>query len=401
MGISSQEKTMKASLYIRVRMPDSKYVTTKPAFTANGRIRPGYAMIDGSAERFDSAVYVLRYVKDGKPTWETVGADANLALAAIERKNHALTGVKLRLAPVVEMAQASSPVSGKRRSFAEAVSEYLDEIRLSKKPKTHSAYTTALTYFQESCKKTHLEDIDRKDMLSFKAFLRDEKEQSPRSCWNKFSNVMGFLKAFDIQKIVKPGDWPDYVEEVPEIYEPEDLEKFFSVCTTQERIWFEFFLMTGMREQEAIYCGWRNLNAKQGTVSVSWKPEFGWTPKAYKEREIPIPAALLNSLLSIRPEGNPSGLMFPTSGNKPKLDFLDCCKAIAKRAGLDPAECYLHKFRATFATMHLRAGVDLSTVQSFMGHSDLASTMRYLKPARGAAVQMKVNATFAGLAVAA
>ena len=27
---------MKASLYIRVRMPDSKYVTSKPAFTAKG-----------------------------------------------------------------------------------------------------------------------------------------------------------------------------------------------------------------------------------------------------------------------------------------------------------------------------------------------------------------------------
>jgi integrase/recombinase XerD len=136
-------------------------------------------------------------------------------------------------------------------------------------------------------------------------------------------------------------------------------------------------------------------------VSVSWKPEFGWTPKAYKEREIPIPATLLDSLLSIRPAGNPTGLMFPTSGNKPKLDFLDCCKAIAKRAGLDPSGCYLHKFRATFCTMHLRAGVDLSTVQSFAGHSDLASTMRYLKPARGAAVQAKVNATFAAIGSAA
>ena len=28
-------------------------------------------------------------------------------------------------------------------------------------------------------------------------FLRDEKEQSQRSCWNKFSNVMTFLEAED------------------------------------------------------------------------------------------------------------------------------------------------------------------------------------------------------------
>jgi len=44
--------------------------------------------------------------------------------------------------------------------------------------------------------------------------------------------------------------------------------------------------------------------------------------------------------------------------------------------------------------MHLRAGVDLTTVQAWMGHKDLASTMRYLKPARDKEALRKVNATF-------
>jgi integrase len=47
------------------------------------------------------------------------------------------------------------------------------------------------------------------------------------------------------------------------------------------------------------------------------------------------------------------GLVFPTSGCKPKLNFLDDCKAIAERAGLDPTKYWLHKFRATFATWAL------------------------------------------------
>src|SRR5207302_4535371 len=54
-----------------------------------------------------------------------------------------------------------------------------------------------------------------------------------------------------------------------------------------------------------------------------------------------------------------------------------------------------YKFRATFATQHLQSGVDLRTVQLWMGHKDLESTMRYLKPARGKDVLTKVNATFA------
>src|SRR5437660_9292761 len=62
---------------------------------------------------------------------------------------------------------------------------------------------------------------------------------------------------------------------------------------------------------------------------------------------------------------------------------------------LDPNDFWLHKFRATFATKHLQAGVDLRTVQLWLGHKDLESTMRYLKPARGKDVLTKVNATFA------
>ena len=80
--------------------------------------------------------------------------------------------------------------------------------------------------------------------------MRDEKELHPRTCWNKFSNVMSFLKAQGIRGLVHKNDWPHYVEEEPEVYEREDLDKFFAACDDQERLWFEFFLMTGMREQE-------------------------------------------------------------------------------------------------------------------------------------------------------
>jgi integrase len=68
---------------------------------------------------------------------------------------------------------------------------------------------------------------------------------------------------------------------------------------------------------------------------------------------------------------------------------------VAKRAELAEDDFWLHKFRATFATRALRSGVDLRTVQMWMGHTDLESTMRYLKPNRGKAVREKVNAMFA------
>jgi integrase/recombinase XerD len=68
-----------------------------------------------------------------------------------------------------------------------------------------------------------------------------------------------------------------------------------------------------------------------------------------------------------------------------------------ERAGLNPAEYFLHKFRATLATTCLQSGVDLKTVQQWLGHTDLASTMRYLRAARGAGVREKVEAVWSSV----
>jgi hypothetical protein len=57
----------------------------------------------------------------------------------------------------------------------------LEEIRLGKKEKTYAAYSTALRYFEECCTKTHLEDLEQKDLLKFSAYLRDEKDQAART----------------------------------------------------------------------------------------------------------------------------------------------------------------------------------------------------------------------------
>ena len=56
------------------------------------------------------------------------------------------------------------------------------------------------------------------------------------------------------------NDWPRYTEEEPEVYEQEELDKLFAACDAEERLWFEFFLMTGMREQEVMYTDWSDMN---------------------------------------------------------------------------------------------------------------------------------------------
>jgi len=61
--------------------------------------------------------------------------------------------------------------------------------------------------------------------------------------------------------------------------------------------------------------------------------------------------------------------------------MLDHCKVIAGTAGLDTEKFDLKTFRSTYATRMLRSGFDVRTVQHWMGHKSLETTMRYLVPA--------------------
>jgi integrase len=358
--------------------------------SANGRVKPDVVLVNGREERHPEGAYYLEWYEGSKRIRLSVGKNAADASARRQRKEAELNAVNNGVAVVPENGQNG------HRSLTGTIAEYLEDIKLSKKPKTFAAYSTALSYFAESCHKLNLSDIERKDMLRFAAFLRDEKEQSPRSTYNKFENVMTFLKAQGIRGLVNKNDWPRFVEEEPEVYERKELDKLLDACDEEERLWFEFFLMTGMREQEVTHCYWSDINFAASTVRVSHKPDLGWTPKAYKEREIPVPEKLVQVLKAHKAKSDKAcRLVFPTTGCRPKLDFLDCLKAVAERAELERDDFWLHKFRATFATWSLWAGVDLRTVQQWLGHSDMESTMRYLKPSRSQHVREKVNEIFA------
>jgi integrase len=363
--------------------------------SANGRIKPDVVLVEDREERHPEGAYYISWYEGKRLIRLSVGKDAATATARRLQKEAELNAVNNGVA-IAPDAQNGN------RSVVAAVADFLYETKLTKKPKTLAAYTTALNYFTESCPKLYpklyLEDIDRRDLLKFAAFLRDEKEQAPRSVYNKFENVMTFLKANGIRGLAGKNDWPRYTEEEPETYEDDELDTLFAACDEEERLWFEFFLMTGMREQEVMYTYWADINFKACTVRVSHKLDRGWTPKAYKEREIPIPAKLVTSLKALKAKSDKTcNLVFPTSGCNVKMNFLDDLKAVAERAELNPEDFWLHKFRATFATRCLWAGVDLRTVQQWLGHSDMESTMRYLKPSRSQQVREKVNEIFGGV----
>ena len=355
---------------------------------ANGRVKPDLVLVSGKPERHVQGAYYLEWYEGKKRVRLSVGKNPQDAAARrltkeaeLNARNHGVHVV-------------STSTNG-RRLLSAAISEWLSVIKLTKKPKTYLSYANGLEYFAESCHKQYLEDVDRRDLLAFAAYLRDEKGLAPQTCHNRFRYAVSFLKSCGIRGMAQKNDWPQFVEEEPEIYEREEIDQLFKACTEEERLHYEFFLMTGMRDQEVMHTYWSDVNLKHSIVKVSHKPDRGWTPKAYKEREIPIPEKLVEAVKAWKAKSDKNcNLVFPTSGCKPDTHFLERLKACAKRAKLNPDSFFLHKFRATFATWSLWAGVDLRTVQLWLGHSDIESTMRYLKPSRSQQVREKVNEIF-------
>lgn len=375
----------------------------------NGSVRPNYVLVNGEAEHHPEGFYSIEWYENSRRCRQAVGREASEAQAALERHLHRLRGLSLG----IDLPQNDKKSEERRKCVGDACSEFLDFYRPStgKKVKTYQAYRLALEYFQESCPKRYLEEIDRRDLQRFTVFLIGKKDHSPRTAHNKLAVVAQLLKANNIPRLLKKGDWPSYVESEPEVYEPEELDKLFAACDIRNRVLFEFFLMTGMRDGEVRHTCWNDLGSRQ-FVRVKAKPEWRFTPKNWEEREVPIPDKLMESLRQYRcAMGNGSRLLFPAASGEPDRHFLRTLKSIASVAGLNCGSCrtdkgvcrqgpycehwFLHKFRATYATMQLQGNVDLRTLQALLGHKDLASTMRYLKPARDARVLQQVNSIFA------
>jgi len=206
---------------------------------------------------------------------------------------------------------------------------------------------------------------------------------------------VSFLKAHSIT-VVKLKDAPRYVETEIRPYSDAELTTLFAVCERDERLLFQFFLGTGAREQEVQHAEWTDLTENGHVFKIQEKKQWGFKPKGRKERQIRIPDYLAAQLLEARKTSRRS-LIFPNPNTgTPDGHLLRRLKAVVKRERLT-GEHTLHMFRHSFATISLRNGTDVRTVQKMLGHKDLATTQKYCDwlDAHSDEAGRKVNQNFA------
>jgi integrase/recombinase XerD len=213
----------------------------------NGRIKPDSVMVDGRQEKHPEGAYYLDWTEDGKRSRVSVGSDATAAYNCRVRKQRELDALASGLI-------VSNPIEDDSRlRIGSAVEDFLEEIQLSRQRKTWMGYIVSLRYFQESCGKRFLDEVERKDLLRFAAFLRDTKKLSPRTVHNKFADVLTFLQAQGVPKLIGKNDHPRFIEQEVSIYEEEELSKLHAVCSPYHSTLYDFLLMSGFREQEAMH----------------------------------------------------------------------------------------------------------------------------------------------------
>jgi integrase len=358
---------MKAKVALQARIA-GKFITIP--------FKKGMPIVPEGAKTF-----YARYMKDGKRVSQHLAKESEestrFADALLEFKNLQIAfEFTAQGLPVPEMQLVAVTPTVAPVTLPKKIEIYCEEISANKARKTWQAYKNSLTLFTSSCKKTHLHDLTREDMLAFKTYLRDQKF-SQRSIYNNFLNVMVFLKWVGTTVGMKADDWPAKPEREPEEYTDDEIGSMLNAANTEERLLMNCFLCSGMRSGELAHLTYGDIDFKHSVWTV--QPKDDWATKTREsQRDVPVPEWLTNKLAD-RMEAGKRGktdLVFFNAQGKANLHMLRITQAVAKRAKIT-GRVDDHKFRSTAITRWLREGNTVPDVMKWVGHVNPTTILRY------------------------
>ncbi|MDG3012186.1 site-specific integrase [Rhodococcus sp. D2-41] len=115
---------------------------------------------------------------------------------------------------------------------------------------------------------------------------------------------------------------------------------------------------------------------RQSVTEVNGKLEWG-APKSGKGRDVPIPAFLVARLKKVVDGRAPEELVFPAGGGGPmrvRNARRDWFSGAVKTAGC-PDGFTPHELRHTCASLAIRAGANIKTLQRMLGHASASLTL--------------------------
>lgn len=338
-----------------------------------------------------------------------------------------------RLADLAE-GRAVVETAAKRHSYDLAVADYIAELREKRRePKTVRGIEQALEFFKGATSAVNLESIKKEDVTRkyVRALREPELQYADQTVFDRYARIVACFnfcaKRYGLPRLVELQDGPERPRQHEDDdggrkdpYTEEELAKLFAVCTPLENLLWQFFLQTGCREKELMFATWKDIDLENRIFKIRAKDVSGlkFKTKNRKSRTVPFGQSLADALqLHQKSQEKGTLLVFPDKDGKPWFHIIRILKKRAFEAGLNCGHCvtkrrkdacataavcelyFLHRFRHSFACLHLRNGVDLRTLQLWMGHQEMETTTIYLSKIRNTSDSTRalVDATFAGM----
>ena len=296
-----------------------------------------------------------------------------------------------------------------------AVAKYLD-LKRSKAPKTLTAYRSGLNQFAEILAAQGVRFLDgiTVDVLREYKNEMERQDYATKTLDTRMNYAAQLMKKFEVKPRIPVDEMPEVEVEPPEPFSDEAVKALLTACDDEERVVFRFFLGTGAREAEVTFAAWSDVDLHTGKFTVRKKPDVGFFPKSHESRTVPLPDSVVAELKARHKKADGGRWIFPSKHGKPDGHFLRKLKGVAHRAGLNCGHChskwngkpvsckhaavcekfYLHRLRKTAATRWSHNGISVRTIQAWLGHKSLETTMLYLGVQDSNKLQTNVNAAF-------
>lgn len=275
-------------------------------------------------------------------------------------------------------------------AFDGALDDYIQHLRVERGLSKHTvdAYASDLVTFGTSLENQQLalERVDEAFVAGYLVAL-SRSGCSPRTQARALSAIRGFFR-FLVQDKRHHRDPTELLEgprlarKLPDILTRDEVLRLLGAPSGQklnrirDRAMLHTMYAAGLRVSELVQLDLGDVSLEEGFVIV--------LGKGNKRRIVPIGAhareAIKKYLVEVRPRWalSASRACFVTARGKAmtRQGFWKIVKKYARAVGITKP-ISPHKLRHSFATHLLAGGADLRSVQTMLGHADLATTQIY------------------------
>lgn len=248
--------------------------------------------------------------------------------------------------------------------------------------RTQESYVSAVRQLAKHYHKSP-DKIDEEELRQYFLYMKNVKGVSTSTfrialCGIKFFYEQTLKREWHTLALVRP----DKQEKMPVVLSLQEVERILK-CVQHEgyRVCLTTIYSCGLRLLEGVHLQVKNIDGDRKMVHIC-------QGKGGKDRYVPLPITTLEILRRYWRSHHNREWLFPTprgarqgptntGGPMHETGVQRAFRAALEESGIQK-EATVHTLRHSYATHLLEAGVDLRTIQLYLGHSSISTTTIYL-----------------------